>query len=204
MGWDALETNTTGNGNTSIGYEADTSASNLTNATAIGYQAVVDASNKVRIGNTSVAVIEGQVAFTTSSDKRLKEDIEAIDIGLAFINDLNPVRYHRIKNSSNDIEMGLLAQEVEETLAAHGLANSGMVHQPNKDAYRSVRYNDLLAPMIRAIQELDGAAEAKDQQIASLEQRIQSQHEELLAIVQSQREQIAKLQRMLEQQFVSR
>ena len=81
--------------------------------------------------------------------------------------------------------MGLLAQEVEEVLAAHGLSNSGMVHQASEDAYRSVRYNDLLAPMIRAIQELDDAAESKDQQIASLEQRLQSQQEELLAVVQA-------------------
>ena len=108
--------------------------------------------------------------------------------------------------------MGLLAQEVEETLAgAHGLRNSGMVHQASEDAYRSVRYNDLLAPMIRAIQELDDAAESKDQQIASLEQRLQSQQEELLVLVQSQQEQmamqqeqIAQLQRMVEHQFVAR
>jgi septal ring factor EnvC (AmiA/AmiB activator) len=86
-----------------------------------------------------------------------------------------------------------------------------MVHQASEDAYRSVRYNDLLAPMIRAIQELDDAADAKDQQIASLEQRLQSQQEELLAVVQSQQEQvamqqeqIAQLQRVVEHQFAAR
>ena len=51
--------------------------------------------------------------------------------------------------------MGLLAQEVEATLEKHGLGNSGMVHQPTEDSYMSLRYNDLLAPMIKAIQELD-------------------------------------------------
>ena len=146
-----------------------------------------------------------------TSDARLKEDITVVDVGLALVNDLNPVSYHRINSSSDDIEMGLLAQEVEEVLAAHGLSNSGMVHQASEDAYRSVRYNDLLAPMIRAIQELDDAAESKDQQIASLEQRLQSQQEELLVLVQSQQEQmamqqeqIAQLQRMVEHQFVAR
>jgi len=161
--------------------------------------------------NTLVDRIEGQVAFSASSDARLKEDITVVDVGLALVNDLNPVSYHRINSSSDDIEMGLLAQEVEEVLAAHGLSNSGMVHQASEDAYRSVRYNDLLAPMIRAIQELDDAAESKDQQIASLEQRLQSQQEELLVLVQSQQEQmamqqeqIAQLQRMVEHQFVAR
>jgi hypothetical protein len=40
------------------------SAGNLTNATAGGFNTVVNASNKIRLGNTFVTVIEGQVAFT--------------------------------------------------------------------------------------------------------------------------------------------
>ena len=43
---------------------ANVSAGNLTNATAIGNGANVNASNKIRLGNTAVTVIEGQVAFT--------------------------------------------------------------------------------------------------------------------------------------------
>ena len=119
----------------------------------------------------------------------------------SLINDLNPVSYHRTNNPEGDIEMGLLAQEVEATLEKHGLGNSGMVHQPTEDSYMSLRYNDLLAPMIKAIQELDDASEAKDAEIASLQTQLQSQQEELLAIVQSQQEQIAQLQRMVEHQF---
>jgi len=171
---------------------------NLENATAIGYNAEVNASNKVRIGNDAVTVIEGEVAFTSSSDARLKDRITPVSDGLALINDLNPVSYHRTNNPESDIEMGLLAQEVEATLEKHGLGNSGMVHQPNEDAYMSLRYNDLLAPMIKAIQELD--AQHK-QEVASLQDQLQSQQEELLAIVQSQQEQIAQLQRMVEHQF---
>jgi hypothetical protein len=58
---------------------ADVSAGNLTNATAIGNQAVVNASNKIRMGNTAVTVIEGQVAFTAVSDKTKKENFEPVD-----------------------------------------------------------------------------------------------------------------------------
>jgi hypothetical protein len=54
-----LASNITGNNNTAIGAFADVSAGNLTDATAIGFQATVNASNKVRLGNTSVTVIEG-------------------------------------------------------------------------------------------------------------------------------------------------
>jgi len=99
------------------------------------------------------------------------------------------------------IELGLLAQDVASTLERHGLADSGMVIQPDGKGYLYLRYNDLLAPMIKAIQELD--AQHK-QEVASLQDQLQSQQEELLAIVQSQQEQIAQLQRMVEQQFAAR
>ncbi|MBN1781060.1 tail fiber domain-containing protein [bacterium] len=74
IGGQAMDTNTTGSNNTAVGYAADVSTGDLVNATAIGYLAVVDASNKVRIGNASVTVIEGQVAFTYPSDVNKKEN----------------------------------------------------------------------------------------------------------------------------------
>ena len=52
---------------------------NLTNATAIGFGANVSASNKIRLGNTAVMVIEGQVAFTFPSDKTKKENFQPVD-----------------------------------------------------------------------------------------------------------------------------
>jgi hypothetical protein len=55
------------------------SAGNLTNATAIGFGALVNASNKIRLGNGAVTVIEGQVAFTASSDKTKKENFKPVD-----------------------------------------------------------------------------------------------------------------------------
>ena len=207
-GRSALYSNTTGSNNTAVGHSAGVASGNLENATAIGYNAEVNASNKVRIGNDAVTVIEGEVAWTYPSDARLKDRITPVSDGLALINDLNPVSYHRTNNPESDIEMGLLAQEVEATLEKHGLGNSGMVHQPNEDAYMSLRYNDLMAPMIRAIQELDtqhiAAIEEKDEQIALLEQKLETQQEELLAIVQSQQEHIAQLQHMMELQFAAR
>jgi Chaperone of endosialidase len=55
------------------------STGNLTNATAIGNGATVNASNKIRLGNTSVTVIEGQVALTFPSDKTQKENFQPVD-----------------------------------------------------------------------------------------------------------------------------
>ena len=208
VGANALDFNTTGTGNTAIGYQADTLSVDLQNATVIGNEARVDASNKVRIGNTSVTVIEGEVAFTSSSDARLKDTISPVNQGLALINDLNPVSYHRINNPNSDIEMGLLAQEVEASLEKIGLSNSGMVHQPTENSHMSLRYNDLFAPIIRAIQELDAqhhsAIKGKDAEIATLHEQIEQQRTELLIVVQSQQKQIVQLQLMMEQQFAAR
>ena len=75
----ALSSNTTGNANTAIGFDANVSTGNLSNATAIGNGALVNASNEVRLGNASVTVIEGQVAFTNSSDKTKKENFQPVD-----------------------------------------------------------------------------------------------------------------------------
>ena len=203
-GQSALASNVQGNDNTAIGTGAGVTFPNLNNTTAIGSGALVSADNEVRIGNDLVVYIGGEVAWNTSSDARLKDRITPVSHGLALINDLNPVSYHRISNPDSDIEMGLLAQEVEMTLEAHGLGNSGLVHQPTEDSFMSLRYNDLMAPMIKAIQELD-------KKNHSLKIQLQSQQEELLAIVQSQQEQmlvqqeqIAQLQQMVEHQFAAR
>ena len=167
-----------------------------------GSGAVATNGNLTVDGNLTATGSVTANSVVNSSDARLKEAVSSVGVGLGLINDLNPVRYHRINNPESDIEMGLMAQEVEATLAKHGLGNSGMVVQPDGKGYLYLRYNDLLAPMIKAIQELDDASEAKDEQIASLQQRLESQQEELLAIVQSQQEQIAQLQKLVEHQFV--
>ena len=78
-------------------------------------------------------------SVVNSSDARLKEAVSSVGVGLGLINDLNPVRYHRINNPESDIEMGLMAQEVEATLAKHGLGNSGMVVQPDEKGYLYLR-----------------------------------------------------------------
>src|SRR5215831_10474817 len=79
IGFNALTINTTGNENTAIGAFANVDAGNLFNATAIGNDAIVNASNKIRLGNVRVHVIEGQVAFTSVSDKTKKENFQLVD-----------------------------------------------------------------------------------------------------------------------------
>ncbi|TFH57896.1 MAG: tail fiber domain-containing protein, partial [Candidatus Zixiibacteriota bacterium] len=78
-GGEALRNNTTGYNNTAIGSNADVSSGGLINATAIGAYAVVNASNKIRLGDANVTVIEGQVAYTYTSDRNQKENFQSVD-----------------------------------------------------------------------------------------------------------------------------
>jgi cell division protein FtsB len=113
-GFFALFTNTTGSFNTAIGNGADVASDNLTNATAIGNGAVVDASNKIRLGNNSVTVIEGQVPYTFTSDATKKENFQRVDGEdvLRKISGLNVTSWNYIGHDPRQFRhYGLVAQE---------------------------------------------------------------------------------------------
>ncbi len=79
IGTGALSANATGAANTAVGAGANVSTDGLNNATAIGAGAIVNASNKIRLGNTSVTVIEAAVGLTIASDKTQKENFQPVD-----------------------------------------------------------------------------------------------------------------------------
>ncbi len=116
-GYAALYHNTTGNANTGIGEEADVASGNLSNATAIGQGAIVDASNHVRIGDTLVTQIGGQVGWSNLSDRREKKDIRDLSFGLDFIKALHPVEFE-MRGGNDRIDFGFIAQDVETLLGA--------------------------------------------------------------------------------------
>ncbi|MDH4223530.1 MAG: tail fiber domain-containing protein [candidate division Zixibacteria bacterium] len=163
----ALYSNTTGSNNTALGCQADVSSGNLTNATAIGYGAVVDASNKVRIGNSSVTVIEGQVNWSTPSDARMKTNVQESHLGLDFILKLRPITYSSLAGGQENITYtGLIAQEVEKALQEIGTDFSGLDKPKNEDGFYQLRYAEFVMPLIKAIQD-------QQEQIKTLKQRIE-------------------------------
>ena len=183
----ALRDNSKGSGITAIGYSADVTSDSLTNSIVIGNEAIVDASNKIRLGNTDITHADMQVAWTFTSDRRWKENIQTLPLGLNFINDLKPVSYHRKNNKEHDLEFGIIAQELEETLKKYGFSEEqlGLIDK-GADGYYSVRYNDLISTLIKAVQEqqqiIDGQeqVDAKQQKlIAGHEQRFQQQETQI-------------------------
>jgi len=169
-GFRALASNFTGSYNSAMGWGADVSTDGLSNATAIGYNAVVDASNKVRIGNTSVTSIGGQVGWTIYSDSRVKKNIKEGVPGLAFISLLKPVMYNydaakenellgnktQRSGLTNNADMekitfsGFLAQAVDSAAQKIGYNFSGI---DKTGAIMGLRYSDFIMPVVKAIQE---------------------------------------------------
>lgn len=136
---------------TFIGTLARTNLSGYSNSTALGYNAVVDASNRVRIGDTNITQIGGQVAWSNLSDRRIKKNINDISKGLEFIKQLRPVEYN-ISNNDTDTKQhfGLIAQEVAEIVGSE----NGVVDVPkNPENMMSITYTELVAPLIKAVQE---------------------------------------------------
>lgn len=151
----ALSMNSSGSSNTAIGYSSGPNSSNLLNTTAIGNGATVTLSNTIQLGNDAITAISGQVPFTTTSDRRYKEDIKSIPLGLDFVNKLHPVEYIRTNNESKTKEWGVIAQELQQILEEANYKNAGIVQEDGSaKKMLSVRYTDLIAPMIKGMQEL--------------------------------------------------
>lgn len=191
VGWNSLCWNAQGNYLTGVGYGAgpSMSAGVLTNSTAIGYGTNLTASNQIRIGNTSISSIGGQVGWTTLSDKRFKREVKSNVPGLDFILKLQPISYYididRIadflqtpdslrhkgseSNVANTLFTGFAAQDVEEAANSIGFDFSGVDKPKNKNDYYGLRYGEFTVPLVKAVQELN--AELENQKAANLAQK---------------------------------
>ena len=179
----SLASNTTGGANTAIGLNSLTLNTTYINCSALGYNSQVTESNQVQLGNSSTTTyVYGTVQ--NRSDKRDKADIAPTQLGLDFILKLTPVDYKwdmredyieyeeteegiKIKVDIDDIvrdgskkrsrnHSGFIAQEVKEVIDELGVDFGGYQdHSINggKDVL-SLGYDEFIAPMVKAIQEL--------------------------------------------------
>jgi len=135
--------------------------------------------NSTTLGSSSYrwSVVYAVNGSIQTSDERQKTDIFTSDLGLDFINKLNPVSY-KWKVGGNDVEYssvedengnltptsvatpkvgirthyGLIAQQVKEVLGNKDFG--GFVHDKETDMM-SLRYDQFISPLIKAIQELN-------------------------------------------------
>ena len=99
LGRSAGDAITTGIGNLILGYFAD-GVADANNQIAIGNQVVAGGASTASIGDAShVATLNfasGSQSWSTTSDSRIKENVEDAILGLDFINALRPVRFTEV------------------------------------------------------------------------------------------------------------
>ncbi|MFS4459371.1 tail fiber domain-containing protein [Bdellovibrio sp. HCB2-146] len=105
-------------------------------------------------------------SFISTSDRRLKKDIETVE-GLDKILQLRGVRFKWIENDVT--ELGTIAQEVEEIFPELVVTNK-------KTGYKAVKYQGLIAPLIEATKELNNKCEMTAAQMQSLQTAV-ARHE---------------------------
>ena len=131
----------------------------------------------------------------TSSDREVKENIVETDLGLDFINQLNPVKYN-FKDSSYEnpegelvnntyvrTHYGLISQDVKsvlETVQPDDYTNNALFfHMADDDGNYigdennfigwGLRYTEFIAPLVKAVQELSAKNDELESRLAALE-----------------------------------
>jgi hypothetical protein len=176
-GYSALQSNTTGSNNTAVGYSANVSSGALTNATAIGSGALVNASNKVRLGNTSVTVIEGQVAYTFTSDRNAKENFLPVDGAevLRKIRRFPLTSWNYIGTDEKPIRhYGVMAQDFFEAFGHDAL---GTIGTPT-----TVNSGDMAGILMSAVQKLSEENLVMRDEHAAMKKRLADQEVRLARI----------------------
>jgi len=192
IGQSALNKKTTSASNTAIGSLAGEVVTTGANNLFLGFEAgktgspggaITTASNEVCIGDENISAANIQVDWTIASDKRDKTDVNQLDLGLDFINQLEPVTYRWDKRSkySNDqsitpdgthkeeqLEGGFLAQDVEVIEAQYGYQQSdktNLITNLSEDGMMyGIKYSKLVPMLTKAIQELSAKVEALEKE----------------------------------------
>ena len=98
-----------------------------------------------------------------TSDRNAKKDIVKSDLGLTFINAVEPVSY-KFKTGSRT-HYGVIAQDLETVLDGKDFA--GLTKDTETGNY-GVRYTELISPLIKAVQELSAEVNTLKTEIAAL------------------------------------
>ena len=173
VGFRSLYANTTGYANTALGYQAFYTGNNHTNSMALGTSSSITASGQVRIGDYNVSSIGGYANWTNLSDARFKTAIQENVPGLRLIEKLRPVTYHldtdaiqkffsdlgapaNIVHSDkkNEIQIGFIAQEVEQAARELNFDFHAVDKPKNEHDFYGLRYAEFVPVLVKALQEL--------------------------------------------------
>jgi len=180
VGFNALSS-ATGKNNTALGFCANPYITTDQNTIAVGWCALTSTgyNNHTVWGNSSNNACNCvYVAWSVVSDCRDKTNIKPLPsgLGLSFLKKIKPVTYNWDNRDTYVRECGfeygtkdgtlsgvrehygVIAQDVKAAIDELGVKFDALGHDKDKDAYR-VTYEELIAPIIKAIQELDARVE---------------------------------------------
>ncbi len=117
------------------------------------------------VGN--VAYTNTGTAFNTTSDYRLKENVQPMQNALATVAQLNPVTY-TWKSSGSDGQ-GFIAHELQAVVPDCVTGEKDAVDADGNPQYQGVDTSFLVATLVKAIQEQQATITALEARIAALE-----------------------------------
>lgn len=118
----------------------------------------------------------GPYGFSTSSDKRVKKNIQEIDVDI--VDNLKPIQYELIQSSDNKIHYGFVAQDIEETLSNAGVNPDeigiiGHIQNHGQQEY-VLTYTEFIPLLTKKCQELQAETNMLKQEIAQLKTTLES------------------------------
>ena len=193
LGTKAGYTVTDGNNNVCVGYATRPTNASGTYEIVMGQDIAGQGNSKATFGQTSshVGLSFGSTTVFSSSDRRIKKNIEISKVGLSFINDLKPVTFNYkekgeldsdfvhyeegskelVKGKKDKIYHGFIAQDVKEAMDKHSEIKSGFDgwEQNEETGEQQVGPSAFIPMLINAVQELSQKNEALEKRIEELE-----------------------------------
>jgi hypothetical protein len=140
-------------------------AAGSTSRTSISFYRVSASGNVGTITTTNTAT-----AYNTSSDYRLKENIQPMQNALGVVAQLNPVTYKWKSNGSAG--QGFIAHELQEVVPDCVSGEKDAVDAEGNPQYQGVDTSFLVATLTAAIQELKAELDTVKAQNAAFEARL--------------------------------
>lgn len=157
-----------GDSNTCLGYQADIPG--FSNCTALGNGANnFTASNQIVLGNGSITNVNAAVVvITNTSDKRDKKDIKSLNVGLDFINKIEPVSFVWNKRDGSrigDLDIGFIAQHLLEIQKNMNVVIPNLIDETDPE-HLMVTPSVLVPLFVKAIKDADNMISVLEKEIA--------------------------------------
>jgi hypothetical protein len=125
----------------------------------------------VNASNSEIGCIQqsgtSNTAFVTSSDYRLKHDVQPMISGLATVIAIKPVTYKW--NDGNEYGEGFIAHELQEVVPLAVAGEKDAVFEDGSIKPQGVDYSKIVVHLVAAIQELSAKNDALEARLAALE-----------------------------------